>query len=73
MLCERRFEIALERLLTITPQRDLDSLERVEWHKAVAECLRHGGDAPDVGARRLAALQAFDEDEAARVLPLLAA
>ena len=69
----RKFGPALERLLAITAQRDLDPLEWVECHKAVATCLRHGGDAVDAHARQLAALEVFDCHEASRVFPLLAA
>ena len=73
LIRERQFGPALERLLAISGSRDLDVLERVVCHKAVADCLSHAGAADDVHARRRAALDIFDTRQASRVLPLLAA
>ncbi len=70
---DRQFGPALDRLLAISGSRDLDVLEQVVCHKAVADCLNHAGAADDVHARRRAALDAFDIRQASRVFPLLAA
>ena len=70
---DRQFDVALSRLLAITPQRDLGPMERVAWHNAVAECLEHTGDAADARARRRAALEAAGPAYVTRIMPLLAA
>ena len=70
---DRQLGPALERLLAVAGSRDLDVLEQVVCHNAVADCLSHAGAADDVRARRRAALEAFDTRQAARLFPLLAA
>ena len=70
---DRKYDLALPRLLAITAQRDLGPMERVAWHNAVAECLEHSGDAADARARRRASLEAAGPAHASRILPLLAA
>ena len=69
----RQFGPALERLLAISGPRDLDVLEQVVCHTAVADCLTHSGDADDVRARQRASLDAFGPRQASKLLPLLAA